>query len=295
MRLALTLALLGSAGIAGADEVWLKGGGRLVGDVLSRDGGVVVLAVGPGTVKLPLARVERIVSSAAAITEYRGRAEKLAPNDVQGWSALAEWAEQNDLRTQSREAWRRVLAADPENTVAHLAMGDVRHGGQWMDFASSQRARGLVEVDGAWMTPGEREAQARREAAEASERRQAAIAASQRQEADARVREAEARARMAEAEAARAEADASVDGGIPIGYGVVGVGGPVIVNPDVQPCCGLRHAPGYCPNTPGRPRNGGGHVHDEPVVRPTPRPPQADQRRSPVVKSNQRGTGGTKN
>ena len=290
MRLVLTLVLTATAATTSADEVWLKGGGRLVGDVISKSATTVVLEVGPGTVKLPLSRVDRIVSSTVALTEYRERAASLSSRDVAGWTALAEWAELKDLRTQSREAWRRVLSADPGNAVAHTALGDTLHQGRWLDFASAQRARGMVEHDGAWMSLAEREAAIRGQAAEAGARQQAAIADSQRQEAEARVREAEARARTAEADAARAEADADayVDGGIPLGYGVggYGVGGYGIG--------GLPPAPGFDPNPPRRPRNGHGHGHGRPDVQPTPQPPASDARPMPVVKSNQRGTGGTK-
>ena len=297
MRLVLTLVLMATAAATSADEVWLKGGGRLVGDVISKSATTVVLEVGPGTVKLPLSRVDRIVSSTVALTEYRERAATLSSRDVAGWTALAEWAELKDLRTQSREAWRRVLAADPGNAVAHTALGDTLHQGRWLDFASVQRARGMVEHDGAWMSLAEREAAIRGQAAEAGARQQAAIADSQRQEAEARVREAEARARTAEADAARAEADADayVDGGIPLGYGFggYGIGGAVVVGPGIEPCCGLPRAPGFDPNPPGRPRNGHGHGRGGPHVQPTPAPPASDARPVPVVKSNQRGAGGT--
>jgi hypothetical protein len=285
----LTLVLIASATAATADEVWLKGGGRLVGDVLEKRPNVVVLDVGPGIVTLPLARVERIVSTTVALTEYRERAARLSREDAAGWAALAQWAEQNDLRTQSREAWRRVLAADPGSAAAHLGLGEVYHQGRWLDFASVQRARGLVEHDGIWITPAEREAGLQREAAAATARQQAAIAESQRQEAEARVREAEARARTAEAEADRAEADASSDGGIPIGYG--GIGGVSLI----QPCCGQSHAPGFCPNRPGRSGNGHGAGRGRgprtPEVEPTP-PPRSDKGRMPEPKSKERRSGG---
>jgi hypothetical protein len=292
MRLVLTLVLTAAAAATSADEVWLKGGGRLVGDVISKSATTVVLEVGPGTVKLPLSRVDRIVSSTVALTEYRERASKLSARDVAGWTALAEWAELKDLRTQSREAWRRVLSADPGNAVAHTALGDILHQGRWLDFASVQRARGMVEYDGTWMSPAEREASIQRQAAEAGARQQAAIADSQRQEAEARVREAEARARTAEAEAERAEADASSDG-IPFGYGGYGGWGVPVIGPVVPPC-GI-HGVG-CPDVSGPGHgHGHGHGHGGPDVRPTPRPPASDTaRRSPVVKSNERGAGGTK-
>ena len=287
MRLVLTLVVAALAATASADEVWLKGGGRLVGDVIEKGKNAVVLDVGAGTVTLPLSRVERIVSSTVAITEYRQRAAKLSAGDVAGWIALAEWAEQNDLRTLAREAWRRVLVVDPQNAVAHLALGDVQHQGRWLDFASVQRARGLVEHEGVWMTPAQRSAEVQREADDAAARRQAAIAEIERQEAEARVREAEARARTAEAEADRAEAEASSDG-IPLGYG--GIGGV----PLIQPCCGQPHAPGFCPNRPGRSGHGHGAGRGRgprtPDVEPTP-PPRSDKGRMPQPKSKERSSG----
>jgi hypothetical protein len=287
MRLVLTLIVIGSSAVASADEVWLKGGGRLVGDVREKRPNAVVLDVGAGTVTLPLSRVERIVSSTVAITEYRERAAKLAATDLAGWTALAQWAEQNDLRTLSREAWRRVLQVDPANAVAHLALGDVLYQGRWLDFASVQRARGLIEQGGVWMTPAEREAALRQEAADAVARQQAQVAAIERQEAEARVREAEARARTAEAEAERAENDGYADG-IPVGYGGYGWGVPVI-GPIVPPC-GV-HGVG-CPGTPGRPGHGDGRPgHGKPDVRPTPQPPppQPTPQPPPPARSAHRG------
>jgi hypothetical protein len=280
MRLLLTLVVIGSSAAATADEVWLKGGGRLVGDVIEKRRGSVVLDVGAGTVTLPLSRVDRIVSSTVAITEYRERAARLAPRDVAGWIALAEWAEQKDLRTLAREAWRRVLATDPQNAVAHLALGDVQHQGRWLDFASVQRARGLVEHNGVWMTPADRSADLQRDADEAAARRQAALAEMERQEAEARVREAEARARTAEAEAARAEADASTGGGIPVGYG--GIGFPLVVEP-VQPC-GHSHAAGACPDHGRPPRD-----PDPPRASPAPAPPRPTPQPTPASRGPRAG------
>jgi hypothetical protein len=283
MRVVLTLVVIASAAAAGADEVWLKGGGRLVGDVLEKRPNAVVLDVGAGTVTLPLARVERIVSSTVALTEFRERAAKLAAGDVAGWTALAGWAEQKELRTLSREAWRRVLSADPGNAVAHQALGDVLYRDQWLDFASVQRARGLIEHDGVWMTPAEREARLQRDAADAVARQQAAIANMERQEAEAHVREAEARARTAEAEADRAEADASSDG-IPFGYGGYGYGVPLVVGPIVQPC---GPAGGSCRDSPGRRRRN----PDPPLVDPRPVPPRPtpQPQPTPAARSAHRG------
>ena len=261
---------------AGADEIWLKGGGRIVGEIVERRAQSVVVDVGPGTVSLPMARVERIVSATSNLSEYRSRAALLAHSDVQGWIALATWAEDNDLRTQARDAWRHVLAIQPSSVIAHQALGHVQYGGRWMERADAMRAQGLVEYDGQWITPSEREARVRLAAADAAARHESAVADARVAEAEARAREAEARARAAEADAARA-ADYSDDGGIPlIGYGAVGIGAPLVVDPDPF-CC---DPPPHTPRT--RPR------HRPPAPQPTPVP--SDRGKPIEQKSNTRGT-----
>jgi hypothetical protein len=227
-RARLTFACLVStaalAGVAAADEVFLVGGGRIVGEVVERRADAIVVEVGPGRVTLPSSRIVRIASGASALSVYRERAARLGARDAAGWLALAQWARDNDLETLAGDAFARVLAIDPANEAAHAALGHVRLAGQWMSEAESYRARGYVQFQGSWMTPAEAQMAVGQQAAEAEAR----LA---EREASAREREAEARARTAEAEAARAaaEADAAAAvGGIPYGW-VFGPGYPPYV------------------------------------------------------------------
>lgn len=283
-RAMLATALLAAAPWAAADEVLLKGGGRIVGEIIDRNPREVTVDVGPGTVKLPMERVDRIVGSSSRLREFRSRAARLNPNDVQGWLALAAWADQNDLRTQAREAWEHVLAIQPDNRVAQQALGNVWHAGRWMEHDDAMRARGLVEFEGEWMSPGEREARLQVRASQAVAERETAIADARVAEAEARAREAEARAHAAEVDAARA-AEYS-DGGIPLdyvygaaGYGY-GYGAGVVVDPFVTAppppgCCGGGHQ-GRRHDGGGSRRDDGRRRYDPPVQpRPQPTPPPA--------------------
>jgi len=219
MRQAWALLILAAAPAA-ADEVFLKGGGQLRGIIVERTATAIAIEVAPGRVTLPLSRVDRVALGSSALSSFRERAAKLPGDDLAGWLALAQWAQERDLRTQAQEAFDRVLALDPGNLTVHRALGHVHLDGRWMTETESYRARGLVQHEGAWMTPAEREALVRESEA-------AATAARVRAEAEARVREAEARARAAEAEARRAEAtarEADTQGGIP--YPAVFLGGP---------------------------------------------------------------------
>ena len=211
MKRALVLSLVLLPAVAGADDVFLTGGGRLSGVIVQRSAGSVTVDVGPGRVSLPMTRVARIVSGTADLAVYRDRAAHLAPGSVTGWLSLARWAEDHDLMTQASESYAHVLSLDPENAAAHRGLGHVWAGDRWATLEESYRARGYVNFEGSWVTPEERRAIL-------EERAASAAAVRDRIEADARAREAEARARTAEAEARRAEMDAQ-SGAIPLGMG----------------------------------------------------------------------------
>ncbi len=221
VRRAAVLALLLPATVA-ADEIVLRGGGRVSGIVVERDDASITVDVGPGRVTFPMRLVAEVQEGRSALAAYRQRAARLAPTDTEGWLELARWAGNGRLETQAREAFEHVLLLDPNHREARQALGQVRLGDRWVSRAESLRARGYVLHRGAWVTREERTAVLR-------ERAEAAAAASARAEAGARVREAEARAQAAEAEARRAEAalDAAAAGssGIPYGYVWLGSGG----------------------------------------------------------------------
>jgi hypothetical protein len=225
------VAIAVAAAPAAADEVFLRGGGRVTGVIVERTKDAVVLETAPGRVTLPMRRIEKIVESRSALKGFRDRAAALAPRDVDGWAALARWAAERDLLTQAREAWQTVLAAEPSHPEANAALGRVELEGSWVSEAEAYRARGYVEFEGRWVTPPEHEALVRERAADDASARE-------RREADLRVREAEARAREAEARAREAEAVPAEDGGIPLWWGWGGGGGfppPGLLPPDGPP------------------------------------------------------------
>jgi hypothetical protein len=197
---------------ARADEVYLRGGGHVSGIILERTPETVRLETAPGTVAIPMSRVERIEESRSFLGEWRERMSSLSPRDADGWTALARWAQDRDLVTQARTAWEHVLALDPSHPEANAALGNVKVGDRWMSSEEGNRARGLVPYDGRWVSEPELRALVQERAADEA-------AARERREADLRVREAEARAREAEANARAAEASAQeTGGGIPIGW-----------------------------------------------------------------------------
>ena len=229
MPLMLLAAVLLPA-VAFADEVFLKGGGRLSGRIVSRTETTIEVDVGAGRIGVPVSSVLRVEEGRSPLHEYEERAGRLAPGDVDGWVALAEWASARGLGTQAREAYHRALAASPDDPRANEALGNVRMNGRWVSEDESYRARGYVQYEGEWITPAEHEAILRERAAEDARDRERREAESRVREAEARADEAEARARDAEAQAAEAPSE-----GIPLWYGWGG--GPVSwpVGPIVRP------------------------------------------------------------
>jgi hypothetical protein len=214
MKMNWLLLVLLPAAASRADEVYLKGGGKVSGRVVQHTATSVEVDVGAGKITVPADRVLRIEERRSPLDDYYDRSGGLAATDVAGWRALGQWASDQGLSSQAREAYTRVLAVAPDDPEANRALGRVSVGGRWMTEEESYRARGYVELDGDWMTPAERDAILRGREAEAEADRR-------RVESEARVKDAEARAREADARAAKAEAEAAAQAadGIPLWWG----------------------------------------------------------------------------
>jgi len=245
--------VLAVAAPALADEVLLKGGGRVVGIVVERTPERVVVEAGPGRITLSASRVLEVRDGGAALTRFQQQAEALDPGDAAGWLELARWADEQGLNTQARIAYERVLALDSQNYVANLALGHERVAGRWLAGDEARRARGEVQYEGRWLTRAERDDLLRERDEARAEARNRAEIERVRREADARVLEAEARARAAEAQAREAS---SYGFGLPGPYSY-GVNGLVVgcawpctpSSPPYHP----GYQPGHRPGTGNRP------------------------------------------
>src|SRR5258706_6903196 len=255
-----------------ADEVVLRGGGKVTGIIVERTADAIVLETAPGRVSVPLARVASVRSADSDLATYEQRAAKLAPDDAAGWAALARWAKARDLRTQSREAYERVLALDPGNLEANQALGLVERDGRWMTEEEANRANGLVPFEGGWVTPSERESIRREQANESAEALAVREAQARAREAEARAREAEARAREAEGGSQGAEESS---GGIPLWPYVYGpaIVAPIVPFPPFPPRTTQAPPPSTQPAAP-KPST---HPPGADAPKPTPQPRQEDK------------------
>jgi hypothetical protein len=175
-----------------ADEVYLKGGGRVSGVIVEQTAEKITVDIGAGNMSFQMSTVVKVEKIKSPLQEYRERADALGGEDVDGWRELARWAENEALGTQAREAWSEVARLAPGDAEANRSLGLVEFEGRWVTEEESYTARGFVEFEHEWMTPDERQAiLAERAAREASE--QAAIdeqiAADQQARADREAQE----------------------------------------------------------------------------------------------------------
>ena len=212
--LVLCLATLLLPPLAQADEVFLTSGGRLSGRIVSKTATTLEVDIGAGTISVPVSSVVRIEKGESPLQKYEMRAGRMAAGDVEGWLALGQWASDQGLSSQAREAYNRAKSAAPGDPRVNQALGNVQVDGRWVSQDDAYRAQGFVQFEGDWITAAEHDAILRERAAEDERDRAVRQAQSDARDAEARAQEAEARARAAEAEAAQAG-----DEGIPYWYG----------------------------------------------------------------------------
>jgi hypothetical protein len=183
-----------------ADDVFLRGGGQITGEIISRSEESVTVDIGGGTMTARMSSVVRIEEGTSPLQEYRARAEALPDDDTEAWRELARWATSRALSTQASKAYSKVIANLPDDEEANQALGRVKLDGKWVSEEEAFTARGFIEFEGHWMTPGERQAILTERRAREQEDRQANEAAIQAIEAE---QKAERQREEAEQEKAR--------------------------------------------------------------------------------------------
>lgn len=177
-----------------ADEVILRGGGRISGEIVERTESTVTVDIGAGMMSVGMADVVRIEAGQSPLGEYRERARQIAPGDAEAWRELGRWARGRGLGSQAREAYSQVLVTLPFDPEANEALGRVLVHGQWVTEEESYVARGFVEFEGEWMMPEERGRILAERSAQEQADRQALAELNRADEEAARAREAEERA-----------------------------------------------------------------------------------------------------
>lgn len=131
--------LLASAALA--DVVTLKDGTRREGRIVREDADGIVLEITQGRLKaqitLDRSEIESIekgeTENEKLVKEVDRRRALLRAGDADGWLEFARWLEQQPgFGGDSRDAFEKVLAIDPDNGAARRKLGHHRVAGQWL-------------------------------------------------------------------------------------------------------------------------------------------------------------------
>ncbi len=154
--LALAIAL---APLAEADVVHLEAGGKIRGEIVEETATHVIVRTAYGSTHTirrdEIAKIEREQDPDA---EFERRFKAVPAGDAQGFFELGRFAQGKNLSARAKQAFTKAIEVDPEHAEARAALGHRKHRGRWYDEASYKKAvEGLVEWNGQWVTPAEKE------------------------------------------------------------------------------------------------------------------------------------------
>lgn len=128
-----------------ADVVILHDGRRIEGEVRLEGDQYVIKSRFGTTVRVSKYEVREILKTGSSRKAYEKKLKALKRsrdrNKPEAWLKLASFAADNNLPRQAREAYRKVVALDPDHKRARRALGYVRHGGAWV---TRDEAKALV-------------------------------------------------------------------------------------------------------------------------------------------------------
>ncbi len=134
------------------DRIHLRGGGVVIGKVISEGPEIEVRIEGGGRVRFARDRVLRIERSETPREEFRRRELELPPSaDAVGLAALARWAKENGLTDEARRLAWRVLELDPDHGWARELLRFRRLGAIWLHEEDYHHQFGRVRDGKRWI------------------------------------------------------------------------------------------------------------------------------------------------
>ena len=169
MRHALKLiAFLLVATVARADDVTMKNGKVHKNLTLQRETktAYIYLTHEGRKMTLPKSAVKSVDKKPTVRGELLEKIKKVGKRDADGLVALGSWADEQGMKKDAKDLFKKALRADRNHEAAHEALGDKKLNGKWVkeavwrkamakEFAKEYKARGWKELKGEWMSPVE--------------------------------------------------------------------------------------------------------------------------------------------
>jgi hypothetical protein len=168
LRLVLLIVLgIVAAPLAFADVFTMKDGRTIEGVLVRETATAYVVKTIGGEQTLEKSQVASHEKKKTAKEEYDERVRGIKASDAEGFYQLGLWCEQNKLKADALRSFKRSLEIDPQHEGAHKALGHVEHQGAWMtpgerdalikkQKEEALRASGKVQHKGQWVTAEEK-------------------------------------------------------------------------------------------------------------------------------------------
>jgi hypothetical protein len=131
---------------AHGDILHLKSGGSVEGTIVERDDQRYKVRTLVGTVTVPADAVVRIEEKPSVLDEYVQRREHAADTPAAQFE-LAQWCEEQDLKSAWRVHVKRAIELDADYEPARKALGFVRVGGMWVEGRNVAERAGSSDED----------------------------------------------------------------------------------------------------------------------------------------------------
>jgi hypothetical protein len=156
-----------------ADDVHLDGDRVIEGKAVRHDDKVTI-ELESGSITLSAGEVRRIDPRESNVQRYDRLYAALKSGDVEERMALADFCRHHAMHEREQHMLEEVLERAPNHTAARTRLGYVKSTDGWITREQDYRARGLVQFEGAWMTPEARDTAQHAQAVADTARRQRA-------------------------------------------------------------------------------------------------------------------------
>lgn len=152
-------AVLAAGMAARADVIHLTSGGKYRGKIVKETPREVTIQTAGGEIVVPRNTIETIERDSSDATEFKTREkEAQRSGDPDQHYELGVWARLKGMDAEAKRCFERAVALDAFHRGAREGLGHRYHQGRWYTEDEYRKAvGGLVEWEGRWVTPEERE------------------------------------------------------------------------------------------------------------------------------------------
>ena len=149
--IALIVILLGLAGVASADIIYLNTGGVIKGEIIEEDPDRIIVKSKFGEIPVSTDDID-FIERGTDKEIFEKRLKKVRKDDANAYIELGGWAQSVGLKNEARRMFEKAIEIEPESYFARTELGHRKHQGKWLTEDDYNKAIGLVKYEGKWVT-----------------------------------------------------------------------------------------------------------------------------------------------